>query len=69
MSLDSDITRCRGEGNYGTVCYRRVECDRFLAIAEDEARDAKTGQRPFRRQAAMLCRPPNMAFFWPVDSQ
>jgi hypothetical protein len=66
--LDNDLTRCLGEGNAGAICQRRQECDRYLAIAEDEARDARTGQRPFRRMEVMLCRPPNMAYFWPVEN-
>ena len=67
--LDNDLTRCLGAGNAGTICQRRAECDRYLAIAEDEARDARTGQRPFRRHAGMLCQPPNMAYFWPVEGK
>ena len=66
--LDNDLTRCRGEGNAGTVCQRRDQCDRFRAIAEDLAREERTGIRPFRNYSAMLCRPPNWVFFWPVEN-
>ena len=65
--LDNDLTRCRGEGGAGAICPRRERCDRFQAIAEDLAREERTGQRPFRSYAAMLCRPPHWAFFWPVE--
>jgi hypothetical protein len=65
--LDSDLTRCRGEGNAGTVCPRRDQCDRFRAIAEDLAMEERTELRPFLNYSAMLCRPPNWPFFWPAD--
>lgn len=67
--LDSDLTRCLGVGNAGAICNRRNACDRHLAIAEDEAREARTGQRPFRSYADMLCRPSAMAYFWPVGKK
>jgi hypothetical protein len=65
--LDNDLTRCRGEGSAGSVCSRRDQCDRFCAIAEDAARDSATALRPFRNYSAMLCKPPNWVFFWPVE--
>jgi len=65
--LDNDLTRCRGEGNAGTVCPHRDRCDRYLAIAEDAAMEDRTGQRPFRSYAAMMCKPPIWDFFWPAD--
>jgi len=65
--LDDDLTRCRGEGNSGAVCPRRDQCDRFRAIAEDLVREERTGLRLFHSYAAMLCRPPQYAFFWPVE--
>jgi hypothetical protein len=63
----NDLTRCLGVGNAGTFCLRRLECQRYLTIDEDASNDAKTDRCPFRSFAAMLCRPPNMAYFWPVD--
>ena len=65
--LDNDITRCRGEGNAGTVCARRQECARYLAIAEDVAGTSGIFLRPFRSYSAMLCRPPNYPVLWPMQ--
>ena len=65
----NDMTRCLGVGNAGTFCLRRLECRRYLTIEEDEENDAKTERSPFRSYAAMLCRPPNMAYFCPVDNK
>jgi len=67
--LDNDITRCQGEGNAGTVCARRLQCQRYLAIAEDVAIDSPTALRTFRNYSAMLCRPPNYPFLWPGYEQ
>jgi hypothetical protein len=64
--LDNDITRCRGEGNAWTVCARRLQCQRYLTIAEDVAGTSGVLPRPFRSYSAMLCRPPNYPFLWPV---
>jgi hypothetical protein len=65
--LHNDITRCRGEGSAGAVCAHRLECARYLAIAEDVVKSEQTGLWPFRSHAAMLCRPPNFPFLWPAD--
>jgi hypothetical protein len=51
------------------LCPRRKECQRFLAMVDDAENDHKTGQRPFRSHAALLCRLPDMAFFWPVEGK
>jgi len=64
--LDNDITRCRGEGNAGAVCARRLECARFRTIDEDAA--SHTPQ-PHRSYSAMLCRPPNYPFLWPAHEK
>lgn len=66
--LDGDITRCLGL-NSVTFCPRREECQRFLAMADDAAIDASTGLSPFRSLAAMLCRLPDMAYFWPMEGK
>ena len=63
--LDNDITRCRGEGNYGAVCPRRQDCARYLAIAEDVVGDRT---HPHHSYSAMLCRPPNYPFLWPMEN-
>lgn len=63
------VTRCLGVGNAGTFCLRRMECRRYLTISEDEANDTKTDRRPFRSYSTMLCRPPNMAYFWPAEDR
>jgi hypothetical protein len=65
--LDHDITRCRGEGNAGQICASRNLCLRFLAIAEDVAREESTGLRFFHSYAGMLCKLPRWPFFWPIE--
>jgi hypothetical protein len=65
--LDGDITRCLGL-NAGILCPRRKACQRFLAMVDDAVNDHKTGQRPFRSHAAMLCRLPDTAYFWPAEN-
>lgn len=62
----NDMTRCLGVGNSGMFCLLRLGCQRHLAIEEDAENDAKTGRKPYRSHSAMLCRPPNMAYFLPV---
>lgn len=64
--LDSDITRCRGEGHYGRICPRRADCERYRAIDTDQRWEAQSGRRPFHSYAEMLCRQPNFPFFYPV---
>ena len=68
MNLDGDVTRCRGEGNYGHICPRRRDCQRYLAIEADVRWEAQSGRRPYRSYATMLCRPPQWAYFWGVEN-
>lgn len=67
--MNNDTTRCYGVGNAGTFCLRRLECRRYLTIEEDAENDTKTGRQQYRSYSAMLCRPPNMAYFWPVGEK